>query len=337
MEVLMSINNNNNIPKILKDYLNYNSNLNKSKNTIHEYQYDLINFLKYMKWLDLNDKTVDINSISIQNIDSKFLNRIDINDLYEYLSYLKDQFNDKPTTRARKVSSIRSFFKYLHTKAKLIDDNPAKDLETPKLGKRLPKYLTLEQSTSLLDQVKNKQLVGRQHDNSIRDYAMITLFLNCGMRLSELTSIDINHIKFDENILTVIGKGDKERTVYLNKACIDALKDYLNVRPFDDSVIDKNALFLSERKRRISNRNVQHIIKENLKQISGAEGLSTHKLRHTAATLMYQYGNVDIRALQEILGHESISTTEIYTHVDNSQIREAVENNPLANYHPENK
>lgn len=219
-------------------------------------------------------------------------------------------------------------------KVKLIEDNPAKELESPKIGKRLPKYLTLEQSTSLLDQVKNKKPTGREHDNSIRDYAIITLFLNCGMRLSELIGIDINHIKFDENLLTVIGKGDKERTVYLNNACMEAIHQYLEIRPHDDSVKDEKALFLSERKQRISKRNVQHIIKENLKQISGAEDLSTHKLRHTAATLMYQYGKVDIRALQEILGHESIATTEIYTHVDNEQIREAVENNPLANYRP---
>ena len=321
------------IPKILRDYLNYNSNLNKSQNTIHEYEYDLINFLKYMKWLEVGNKKISISEISIKDIDSKFLNKIDLNDIYEYMTYLKSEFNDKPTTRARKISSIRSFFKYLHVKAKLIDDNPAKELESPKIGKRLPKYLTLEQSTALLNEVKNKKLIGRQHDNSIRDYAMVTLFLNCGMRLSELVNIDVNRIKFDENILTVIGKGDKERTVYLNKSCIDAIKDYLEIRPSGDNVIDEKALFLSERKKRISRRSVQHIIKEYLKQISGAEDLSTHKLRHTAATLMYQYGNVDIRALQEILGHESIATTEIYTHVDNSQIREAVENNPLANYH----
>ena len=327
----------NDIPKILRDYLNYNANLNKSPNTINEYRYDLVNFLKYMKFLSLNDKKIDIGDVSIKDIDSKFLNSIDLNDIYAYMSYLKNQFNDKPATRARKVASIKSFFKYLHLKAKLIDDNPAKELESPKLGKRLPKYLTLEQSTSLLDHVKNKEITGRQHDNSIRDYAMITLFLNCGMRLSELVSIDINHIKFDENVLTVIGKGDKERTVYLNKACIEAIKDYLEIRPHGDDVIDQKALFLSERKQRISKRTVQHIIKDYLKQVSGAENLSTHKLRHTAATLMYQYGNVDIRALQEILGHESIATTEIYTHVDNSQIREAVENNPLANYKSEKK
>lgn len=320
--------------KILRDYLNYNANLNKSKNTINEYNYDLTNFLRYIKYKSINDKKIALEDVTdISDIDSKFLNLIDLNDIYEYMTYLKDVCNDSAVTRARKVSSLKSFFKYLHVKAKIIDDNPAKELESPKLGKRLPKYLTLEQSTTLLDQVKNKQLTGRQHDNIARDYAMVTLFLNCGMRLSELVSIDIDHIKFDDAVLTVIGKGNKERTIYLNKACMDAIKDYLSVRPYDESVQDKKALFLSEKKTRISRRMVQHIIKEYLKMVPGlGDKFSTHKLRHTAATLMYQYGNVDIRALQELLGHESIATTEIYTHVDNSQIREAVENNPLANY-----
>lgn len=195
------------IPKILKDYLNYNANLNKSKATITEYRYDLTNFLKYIKLLKLNDRKLTIDDISsIKDIDSKFLNGIDLNDIYAYMSYLKDCCDDKPATRARKVASIKSFFKYLHLKAKLIDDNPSKELESPKLGKRLPKYLTLEQSTELLYNVKNKELTGRQHDNTLRDYAIITLFLNCGMRLSELVSIDIGHIKFDENILTVVRK-----------------------------------------------------------------------------------------------------------------------------------
>ena len=320
--------------KILKDYLNYNANLNKSKSTINEYKYDLTNFLKYMKLCSLNNKKLKITDITdISDINSTFLNKIDINDLYEYMTYLKDVCNDTAVTRARKVASIKGFFKYLHIKARIIDDNPAKELETPKLGKRLPKYLTLEQSTTLLDQVKNKKITGRMHDNKERDYAMITLFLNCGMRLSELVSIDIDHIKFDDALLTVIGKGNKERTVYLNKACIGAIKEYLSVRPYDDNVIDKKALFLSERKNRISRRSVQHIVKEYLKTVPGLnDKYSTHKLRHTAATLMYQYGNVDIRALQELLGHESIATTEIYTHVDNSQVRDAIESNPLANY-----
>ena len=320
--------------KILIDYLNYNANLNKSKNTINEYKYDLTNFLKYMKLMSLHDKKLKFEDITdISDINASFLNKIDLNDLYAYMSYLKDECGDTATTRARKVASIKGFFKYLHVKAKLIDDNPAKELESPKLGKRLPKYLTLEQSTTLLDQVKNKKISGKMHDNTTRDYAMITLFLNCGMRLSELINIDINHIKFDDASLTVIGKGNKERTIYLNKSCIVAIQNYLAIRPNDETVEDKNALFLSERKKRISKRAVQQIIKDYLKGVPGLDNkFSTHKLRHTAATLMYQYGNVDIRALQELLGHESIATTEIYTHVDNLQVREAVENNPLADY-----
>lgn len=325
----------NKLPKLLRDYLNYSSNLNKSSNTIKEYRYDLVNFLKYMKLQALNNKKLTLDDIeTITDIDSTFLNRIDINDLYEYMTYLKDVCNDSAVTRARKVASLRGFFKYLHVKARIIDDNPAKELESPKLGKRLPKFLTLEQSTTLLDGIKNAPLTGRQHDNRIRDYAIITLFLNCGMRLAELVGIDINHIKFDEALLTVIGKGNKERTIYLNKAALSAIKEYLEVRP-TDGVVDKNALFLSERKTRISRRTVQNLIKNYLRDFCGlTEHYSTHKLRHTAATLMYQYGNVDIRALQEILGHESIATTEIYTHVDNSQIREAIESNPLASYTP---
>lgn len=325
----------NKLPKLLRDYLNYSSNLNKSSNTIKEYRYDLVNFLKYMKLQSLNNKKLTIDDIeTITDIDSTFLNRIDINDLYEYMTYLKDVCNDSAVTRARKVASLRGFFKYLHVKARIIDDNPAKELESPKLGKRLPKFLTLEQSTTLLDGIKNGPLTGRQHDNRIRDYAIITLFLNCGMRLAELVGIDIQHIKFDEALLTVVGKGNKERTIYLNKAALSAIREYLEVRP-TDGVVDKNALFLSERKTRISRRTVQNLIKNYLRNFCGlTEHYSTHKLRHTAATLMYQYGNVDIRALQEILGHESIATTEIYTHVDNSQIREAIESNPLASYTP---
>ena len=328
----------NKTPKLLRDYLNYSSNLNKSANTIREYKYDLVNFLKYLKLISLNNSKLTLDDIdTIFDIDSKFLNRVDINDIYEYMTYLKDHCNDSAVTRARKVASIKGFFKYLHVKARVIDDNPAKELESPKLGKRLPKFLTLEQSTSLLDGIRNMPITGKQHNNRIRDYTIVTLFLNCGMRLAELVSIDISHIKFDEAILTVIGKGNKERTVYLNSSALSAIKEYLEVRP-TDGVVDKDALFLSERKTRISRRTVQNLIKTYLRDIVGlTDNYSTHKLRHTAATLMYQFGNVDIRALQEILGHESIATTEIYTHVDNSQIREAIESNPLANYKPKEK
>ena len=194
----------------------------------------------------------------------------------------------------------------------------------------MPKYLTLEESRKLLDSSDNED--NRNHE---RDYAITTLFLNCGLRLSELVGINIPDIEFDECRMTVLGKGNKERTIYLNKACMKAISEYLNnARPKENIKYNsKNALFLSERRERISRRTVQLIIEKELR----ASGLdtkkySTHKLRHTAATLMYQYGNVDIRALQELLGHESISTTEIYTHVSNDQVRSAVESNPLSNY-----
>ena len=218
-------------------------------------------------------------------------------------------------------------------KTKKIPNNPAIDLETPKLGKRLPKYLTLDQSRELL-KVASTPLPASHgnHDNTSRNFAIITLFLNCGMRLSELVGINIKDIDFSENKLNVIGKGNKERTIYLNKACISAINNYLKDRPKEGIKFDsRDALFLSEQRRRISNRTVQYIVKEEM-QFAGIDisKYSVHKLRHTAATLMYKYGQVDIRALQELLGHESISTTEIYTHVDNEQIRNAVESNPLA-------
>lgn len=214
----------------------------------------------------------------------------------------------------------------------MIDNNPAQNLETPKLDKRLPKYLSLDDSKKLLTVTENDE----SDENKERDYAIITLFLNCGLRLSELIGINLQDINFDDYKLTVIGKGNKERTIYLNKACINAIKDYIKVRPTEgvknDSKASNKALFLSKRRERISNRTVQYIVEKELQKAGlDTSKYSTHKLRHTAATLMYQYGEVDIRALQEILGHKSISTTEIYTHVSNEQARDAIERNPLAN------
>lgn len=213
----------------------------------------------------------------------------------------------------------------------IIENNPALKIKTPKLGKRMPKYLSFDDSKKLLEATADEN-----DENKERDYAIITLFLNCGLRLSELVGINISNIDFNENRLTVIGKGDKERTIYLNNACIKAIQEYLLVRPKEgvknDSKGSNKALFLSKRKERISNRTVQYIVQRELMKAGlDTSKYSTHKLRHTAATLMYQYGNVDIRALQELLGHESISTTEIYTHVSNEQVRDAVERNPLNN------
>ncbi len=319
-------------PDYLNSFLDYTITiLNKSPNTVKEYNYDLAMFLKFIKIrFNLTNET-DFSNIIIKDIPLSVIKKIKLDDIHAFLSYLTNTYNSKAATRARKASSIRVFFNYLCAKTNLIDVNPAQNLETPKLDRRLPKYLSLEDSKKLLSTTANED-----NRNSERDYAIITLFLNCGMRLAELVGININDIDFSENKMTVIGKGNKERTIYLNKACVQAIKDYLNVRPKEgiktDKFNSKKALFLSERKERISRRTVQYIVDKELTAAGlDTKKYSTHKLRHTAATLMYQYGNVDIRALQEVLGHESISTTEIYTHVANEQARNAIENNPLAN------
>lgn len=315
-------------PEFLNSFLDYTATiLNKSPNTVKEYNYDLNRFLKYIMYhLKLtNEKNID--AIDIHDLTLDDMNKITLDDIHSYLFYLANTFQSKPATRARKAASIRVFFKYLSQK-KLITQNPAMNLETPKLGKRIPKYLSLDDSKKLLE-VANSD----DDRNKERDYTILTLFLNCGMRLSELVGINIKDIDFSENKLNVIGKGNKERAIYLNRACINAINSYLAVRPKTGiKKCSEDAMFLSERLERISNRTVQHIVKQELLRAGlDTNKYSVHKLRHTAATLMYKYGNVDIRALQELLGHESISTTEIYTHVDNEQIRNAVEDNPLAN------
>ena len=315
-------------PDFVNSFLDYTITiLNKSPNTVKEYNYDIANFLKYIKkQFKLSDEK-DFKMIPINDMDISVMKRITLQDIHGYISYMARELNSSPATRARKISAIRVFFKYLTSKAKLLDVNPAQDLETPKLGHRMPKYLSLEESKKLLNVSQDEE-----NRNNIRNYAIITLFLNCGMRLSELVNINISDIDFSESKMTVIGKGNKERTIFLNKACMKVIKDYLSIRPHDRVKNDsRDALFLSERKERISNRSVQDIVKkELLKAGLDIKKYSVHKLRHTAATLMYQYGDVDIRTLQELLGHESISTTEIYTHVNDERVRNAVENNPLA-------
>lgn len=321
--------NRNDNPEYLNAFLDYSGTiLNKSTNTIKECNYDLANFLRFIKiHFSLTDEK-DLKKVTYNDISIDTIEKITLEDIHSYLFYLKNNYHSKPATLARKVSSIRVFFTYLSQKSKQIEKNPAQNLETPKLEKRLPKYLSLDDSKKLLEVSSNED-----NRNKERDYAIITLFLNCGMRLSELVGINIKDINFNDCKLNVIGKGNKERTIYLNNACMNAINAYLRVRPTNKVKYDsKNALFLSERYERISNRTVQYIVKKEL-MLAGLDinKYSVHKLRHTAATLMYQYGNVDIRALQELLGHESISTTEIYTHVANSQVRNAVESNPLAN------
>ncbi len=317
-------------PDFLNSFLDYSITiLNKSPNSIKEYNYDLAMFLKYMMIHFNLTKEQDLKNIDIENFSIETLKKIGIEDIHAFISYLAIDLRAKPATRARKISTIRIFFKYLAQKAKILEINPAQDLETPKAEKRMPKYLSLEDSYKLLDVAGNED--NRNHE---RDYAITTIFLNCGIRLSELIGINIKDIDFSECKMNVIGKGNKERTIYLNKACMKALTDYLIVRKAKTNVKfnSKDALFLSERNERISKRTVQYVVEKEL-QAAGLDTkkYSTHKLRHTAATLMYQYGNVDIRALQELLGHESIATTQIYTHVNNEQVRNAVESNPLSN------
>lgn len=315
------------IPKYISDFLEYMTGIqNKSNSTIKEYYYDLRNAFRFLKLYKSNVKetkidTVLLNKTDIKNLDLKFLQNITLDDLYKYMNFLAQIQNDKPTTRARKISALKSFFNYITLKARVLKINPALELETPKLPKRLPKYLNLDESVSLLNAVNG--------DFKERDYCIITLFLNCGLRLSELVNINMYSIR--DNILTVIGKGDKERAIYLNDACQKALKRYIAVRP-KDNLKDRDALFISKKGTRISRRMVEVLVKKYIIQAGlDPRKYSPHKLRHTAATLMHKYGGVDIRALQQVLGHESISTTEIYTHIDNDEVKNAIESNPLNN------
>lgn len=296
-----------------------------SSNTVKEYFFDLRTFLRFLKLrYKLVPKNIIFDEIEIDDIKIDLIKNVTIQDLHAYISYIDRSRGNSNTTRSRKVASVRSFFKYLHSKVNLIDNNPALNLEFPKQDARHPIYLTLEQAERFLNTVlTNPNDIFRS-----RDYAIIMLFLNCGLRLSELSSINIDKINGDDN-LTVIGKGNKERTIFLNEACVQAIQEYLKFRPI---VPGEKALFLSKRRQRMSNRAIQHMIDRYLEK-TGLDPLaySVHKLRHTAATLMYKYGNVDIRALQEILGHESVSTTQIYTHLDDDRLRKAVKSNPLGN------
>lgn len=311
------------LPMLVQQYLIYLEAIKgHSELSVIEYASDLRTFFRYMSRLkNLCPKNFDDEEIDISGIDIDFIKSITLMDAYQFLIYCKNERKNSESTRARRVVSIRRFFSYLTDNLGMLENNPMKTLDAPKTRKSLPKYLSLEEAEKLLSVVDGKY--------KERDYAILTLFLNCGMRLSELVSIDYNDIKSD-NSLTIIGKGNKERKVYLNKACIDAVNAYMKVRAHD-GVKDK-ALFLSSRSQRISVKTVQHIVYSYLDKAGlGDRGLSVHKLRHTAATLMYQHGNVDVLLLKEILGHENLGTTEIYTHVSDDAAKKAIESNPLSN------
>ncbi len=319
-------------PQILRDFLSYHETVKAhSKRTVDEYYLDLRNFFRYMKQIRnpaLADQPLD--QIDIMDIDLEFVGSVTLTDIYGYMTYLsrdriqhqnsaKSDYGLNAASRSRKIATIRSFYNYLTNKMHLLRENPVKDIDSPKLKKTLPKYLTLDESIQLLDAVDGK--------NQERDYCILTLFLNCGLRISELVGLNLPDIQ--EDALRVLGKGNKVRIIYLNEACQDALQRYLAVRrPITGR--DQNALFLSSRNERISRSMVHAMVKKRL----GAAGIdssqySSHKLRHTAATLMLQNG-VDVRSVQEVLGHEHLNTTEIYTHIDNESLRVAAKANPLS-------
>ncbi len=309
-------------PPVIKEFLGYVGTIKeKSPKTVDEYYLDLRTFFRYIKKSrNLVPPETDFEEISISDIDLDLIKTITLTHVFEYMNYLSTERQNKASTRSRKVSSLRTFFKYLTNKTGKLAVNPVQELETPKQRKALPKYLTLEQSLELLSKVDGP--------TKERDYCILTLFLNCGMRLSELVGLNLSDVRHGTSTVRIVGKGNKERIVYLNDACLDAIDRYVAVRP-NDALIDKNALFISKQKKRISPKTVQYLVKKYLSEIE-LGNLSVHKLRHTAATLMYQHGHVDIRVLKDILGHENLGTTEIYTHLSDEQMANAAKANPLS-------
>ena len=313
-------------PIYINDYW-YNLTLvkGKSERTAEGYLIDIRTFIRYLKFIEMTDDNIEFSKIDISEFRVSLLEDVTLHKIYEYIYFLRDERGNNDKTIARKVSSLKSLFKYLTKQVGLLKNDPTQNLELPSLKKALPKYLTLEESQTLLEQAADSPI------NSPRDFCIVTLFLNCGMRLSELVGMNITDINFNEKKVRILGKGNKERMVYLNDACINALKEYLDSR--ENSVTDPKAVFLSKRGGRISKRRVEQIVEQMLRQsgLSG-RGLSVHKLRHTAATLMYQYGNVDTLTLKEILGHKSIATTEIYTHLSSDILKNAADSSPLAGF-----
>ena len=318
-------------PAVLRDYASYLAVIKgNSEKTVCEYLLDLRTFFRFMIMRNNGESLSreEFEQISIKNINLDDVKAISAQNIIDYLMFAGFDLENTPTTRMRKLSSLKSFFGYAHGKKHFIDSNPTSDIDAPKKNKTLPKHLTEDEAVSLLEAVKNDI----QSKTIIRDYAIITLFLNTGMRLSELVGLNLESFDPDLVKVRVLGKGNKERVIYLNDAAVRAVRDYIRIR-LDPRFIrtEDNAFFLSRRQTRISAKTVQWMVYKYLQLAGlGAKGLSVHKLRHTAATLMYQTGKVDIRVLKEILGHEQLNTTQIYTHVVDKNIEEAMSKNPLA-------
>lgn len=319
-------------PQILREFLIYHENIKgQSPLTISEYYLDLRMFLRFMK-LMRNDMpiTTKLEDIDIKDIDLDFLQEIETADVFDFLSYLSNDravnpdspapdYGISPTARARKLSAIKSFYKYLTVRTKQLQENPVADLEYPKLRKSLPRYLTMEQSAALLKAVSGQ--------NEKRDYSILMLFLNCGIRRSELVGLNLTDVYEDR--IRVVGKGNKERFVYFGSACRKAIDAYLEERN-QKVLTDNRALFGSRDGNRISVTAVHRLVKKALLQAGlDSTQFSAHKLRHTAATMMLS-GGVDVKTVQEVLGHENLNTTQIYTHIENTELKIAAEANPLS-------
>ena len=313
-------------PYYLNDFFTYQRVVRlKSERTIESYYVDLRLFLRYLKVKhgvvpqDTPFKFIDIADVPLEYI--KSFTKLDA---LQYLNSVASVRGNTAKTRHRKLASLRMFFKCLYRDLNIIDSDPTKDVDYPKMHEHLPKFLTLDESVNLLENMNTDDPF------YLRDYCIITLFINCGMRLSELVGLNMQDVNLDERSMRLLGKGNKERIIHINDACADAIVSYLPTRK--ESETERNALFLSKQGNRISNRRVEQVVENALKDSNlDNRGLSTHKLRHTAATLMYQHGNVDTLVLKEILGHKSISTTEIYTHISNDTLKEAMDASPLAN------
>ena len=324
------------MPQTVQDFAAYKSGIqNCSPKTVSEYLLDLRTFFRYIIAVreGIDPESDEFVEIDIRRLDLSFMGSIRTSEIYSFLQYSGSVRKNLWAAKARKLVSVRMFYRYLVQKTKQLEINPAADIESPKPRKSLPKFLSLQESLLLLETVKND----KESHNVTRDYAIITLFLNCGMRVSELVGINLTDTDRELRTLRITGKGAKERMIYLNDACRAALSEYLSLRLADDNghSVKEKALFLSSQRKRISVKTVQWMVYKYLDMAGlGSRHLSVHKLRHTAATLMYQQGGVDVRVLKDILGHEQLNTTQIYTHVSSADMEEAMAHNPLSKIKP---
>ena len=309
--------------KYIRDFMTYLTVIQgKSKTTKEGYEYDLNLFFRFLKVYNGHSPIEEIDEVDISKVDIEDLKNISLEDMYAFLEYCENDRDNEAHAKARKVASLKAFFNYLNKKRKVLDYNPAEELESPKISKRNPIYLKIDEITQLFE--------GINDTHYYRDYCILIMFLNCGLRVSELVSIDLDDLDGDK--VTIIGKGNKERIVYLNEATLEAIDDYVVkerglIKNIDEK--DESALFLSQKGNRMSVRAVQLVI-DGINKRSGLnkKDLSPHKLRHTMATLLYQNG-ADLISLQQILGHTSVSTTQIYTHVEDEQLKDVIRSNPL--------